>query len=144
MFDRICFTSAAMALSFTAIAAPQWAALSGNNADETFVDRPAYPSTNELVDVDVLRVFDEPVALGNDPVTGVELYPHRSVRLTYKVNCGSGTLAMSQWTMYDGSFGDGNVMWDVAVRDQLAFSTANDQETRAVMRSICGTSTASR
>lgn len=144
MFDRICFTAAAMALSFTAIAAPQWAALSGNNADETFVDRSAYPSTNDPVEVNVLRIFDEPVALGNDPATGAELYPHRSVRLTYKVNCATDTLAMSQWTMYDGNFGDGNVMWDVAVRDELAFSAANDQETRAVMGSICGTSTAAR
>ena len=143
MINRFIFIVAAITASFSATAAPQWSALSGNNADDTFVDRSSYSSQGHLIDVQLLRIFDEPVALGNDASTGVEVYPHRSVRLTYKVNCGTGTLAMSQWTMYDGSFGDGDVVWDVKVENELAFTRANDEEMLAVMRSTCASTTAS-
>jgi hypothetical protein len=136
--------AAAMAFSLSATAAPQWAAVSGNNADDTFVDSASYSSQGHLVDVDVLRIFDEQIALGNDPETGEAVYPHRSVKLTYKVNCDARTIAISEWTMFDGSFGDGDVVWDVKVQDTFAFTRANDEETRAVMRSTCATTTASR
>jgi hypothetical protein len=144
MLNQSILAAAAMAFSLSAAAAPQWAAVSGNNADDTFVDRSSYFSQGDLVDVGVLRIFDEQIALGNDPETGKAVYPHRSVKLTYKVNCDAGTIAMSEWTMFDGSFGDGEVVWDVQVQDELAFTGANDEETRAVMRSTCATTTASR
>ena len=144
MLNRSILATAAMAFSLTAAAAPQWAAVSGNNADDTFVDRASYSSEGKLVDVNVLRIFDEQIALGNDPETGEAMYPHRSVKLTYKVDCGTGTIAMSQWTMYDGTFGDGKTVWDVKVQDSLTFTRANDEETRAVLRNTCTTTTASR
>lgn len=144
MFSRSLLATAAMTFTLTAAAAPQWAAVTGTNADDTFVDRTSYSPEGQLVDVNVLRIFDEQIALGNDPETGEAMYPHRSVKLTYKVDCGAGTIAMSQWTMYDGSFGDGKTVWDVKVQDALAFTRANDEETRAVMRTTCATTTASR
>ena len=143
MFNRSMIATAAMAFSLTAAAAPQWAAIPGNNADDTFVDRCSHSSQNQLLEVNVLRIFDEQIALGNDPETGKAMYPHRSVQLTYEVDCGAGTIAMSRWTMYDGSFGDGEVVWNVDVLNDLAFTRANDEETRAVMASNCATNTAS-
>ncbi len=144
MFNRSMIGAAAMAFSLSAAAAPQWSAIPGNNADDTFVDRSSHSSQSRLVDVNVLRIFDEQIALGNDPETGKEVYPHRSVKLTYKVDCAAGTIAMSEWTMYDGSLGDGDVVWNVEVQDALAFTGANDEETRSVMASACTTTTASR
>ena len=144
MITRSIFAAAAMAASISALAAPQWTAVAGNNADDTFVDRSSFTSQGHLIDVDVLRIFDEPVTLGNDADTGEAMYPHRSVKLTYKVNCGTGTIAMSQWTMFDEHFGNGQVVWDHKVQGKLAFTRANDEETRSVLRSTCATNTASR
>jgi len=144
MFHRSMFAAAAMAVSLSAVAAPQWAAIPGKNADDTFVDIASYSAQGQLLDVNVLRIHNEQIALGNDAQTGEAVYPHRSVKLTYKVDCGAGTIAMSRWTMFDGSIGDGEVVWNVEVHDGLAFTRANDEETRSVMASACATTTAYR
>ena len=96
------------------------------------------------LEVDVLRNFNQTITLGNDPVTGAPMYAHRSVKLTYKVDCGKGAVAMSAWKMFDGSFGNGEVVWADKNWGKPVFTAANDDETREVLRSSCPTSTASR
>ena len=144
MFAHSVLALTALAVSISANAAPQWTSLAGNNADETFLDSASRDKQGHLADVDVLRNFDETITLGNDPVTGAPMYAHRSVKLTYKVDCSKGVIALSAWKMYDGSFGNGEVVWADKNWGKPVFTTANDDETRGVLRSTCATSTASR
>jgi hypothetical protein len=145
MTTRAIFASAVLAASISATAAaPEWTVLAGNNADYTFFDNASFEQRGEFVEVDVLRNFNETITLGNDPDTGATMYAHRSVKLTYKVDCDKGAVAMSAWKMFDGSFGNGEVVWADQSWGKLAFTSANDDETRAVVSSTCGTNTASR
>jgi hypothetical protein len=52
----------------------------------------------------LLRSFDSPQSLGG-------LYPHRSAKLRYAVDCGSRAVALTDWTFHEGSLGDGRVVW---------------------------------
>ena len=144
MIARSILASAVLATSISANAAPQWNALGGNNADATFVDRTSFELQGGFVTVDVLRNFKETIVLGNQPETGEAMYPHRSVKLTYKVDCGRSAIALSEWKMFDGNFGNGEVVWADRNWGNLAFTAANDEETRAVLRSTCVADTASR
>jgi hypothetical protein len=143
MIVRSVLASAVFAASISANAA-SWTAMAGNNADYTFVDSASFENKGELVDVDVLRDFNETLTLGNDPDTGAEMYAHRSVKLTYKVDCGNDAIAISEWKMFAGSLGNGEVVWAGKNSGKLAFTAANDEETRALLVSTCATNTASR
>jgi len=144
MIVRSIFASALLAASLSANATPQWSVLAGNNADFTYLDSGSLAKQGNFVEADVLRNFNETIILGNDPETGVPMYAHRSVKLTYKVDCGNGTIAMSAWKMFEGSFGNGEVAWADKNWGKLAFTAANDDETLAVVRSSCPTNTAAR
>lgn len=145
MITRAILASALLAASISATAAaPEWTVLDGNNADYTFFDSASFVKRGQFVEVDVLRNFNEVITLGNDPDTGEAMYPHRSVKLTYKVDCDKGATAMRDWKMFGGSFGNGEVVWADKSWGKPAFNSANDDETRAVVRSTCATNTASR
>jgi len=60
----------------------------------------------------VLRDFSEMITPGTDAETGDPIYPHRSIRLTYKVDCAANRLAMSEWQMFDGNLAQGQVIRD--------------------------------
>jgi len=144
MIIRSIFASVVLAASMSAIAAPQWTVLAGNNADDTFLDSTSIDKNGGFIEVDVLRNLDETITLGNDPETGAEMYAHRSVKLTYKVDCKKGAISMSEWTMFDGSFGNGEVVWADKNWGNPVFTAANDEETQDVLRATCPTSTAAR
>ena len=144
MFARSILASSALLISFTASAAPQWAMLEGDIGDHTFLDNTSIAKAGTFVQVDVLRNYNETITLGNDPVTGGEMYPHRSVKLKYQVDCGTGTNAMTGSKLFEGNFGNGEVVWADRMWGKQSFSAAGDDETRAVVRSTCGTKTALR
>ena len=144
MFARIILASLATAASLSVQAAPEWVALAGSNADTTFMNRTTISGQGQYVDVEVLRNFDETITLGNHSETGAPLYPHRSVTLTYTVDCATKRLAMSEWQMFDGNLAQGQVVWDQKNTNGLAFVDAVDAEMRAVLRSACATTTVSR
>jgi len=144
MITRATIASLALASSLSANAAPRWVELPHSMADASFLDQRSAVVHGKYVDVDVLRNFDETVVLGNDPVTGQDMYSHRSVKLSYRVNCDSRTLSLTGWEMYEGKFGDGNVVWANTSWGNPAYVAAVDDETRAVLASACAINTASR
>ena len=144
MIVRSIFASALLAASVSANATPQWSVLAGNNADFTYMDSGSLAKQGNVVEVDVLRNFNETIILGNDPETGAPMYAHRSVKLTYKVDCGKGAIAMSAWKMFADSFAKGEVVWADKNWGKPDFNAANDAETIAVVRSSCATNIAAR
>ena len=141
---RTILASTALAASISVHAAPEWVALSDSMADASFIDRSSLSDTQRYVDVEVLRNFDEIITLGTDPVTGAEMYPHRSVTLDYRVDCDAGKIAMTSWKMFDGNFANGDVVWAATNYGKPAFIDAVDDETRSVLRTACATNTAAR
>ena len=130
--------------SFNVQAASEWVALSDVNSDSTFVNRANLTAQGDLVDVEVLRDFAETITLGNDAVSGDPLFAHRSITLTYRVDCSNNTLAMLQWQMFEGNQGEGTMIWNQQNADGLAYLNAVDPEMNAVLRSACGTTTVAR
>ena len=61
--------------------------------------------TGESADVWVTKSFAEPITLGHD------LYPHRSQKLQYAIDCADRTYALEQWVLTDGADGEGNTVW---------------------------------
>ena len=143
MIFRTFLAVSAMALSFGVQAAPGQS-LAGTNSDTTLLKRSTVAAEGRFVDVEVLRNFADTITLGSDAQSGAPLYPHRSVALTYKVDCATSTLAMAEWQMFEGNFGQGRLIWDQENRDGLAFVPAVDAEMRAVLRSACATTTVAR
>ena len=144
MFARTVLATLLAAASVTVHAAPEWVWVAGTTSDTTFVSRSVINSSEQHVDVQVMRNFAETVTLGNDPETGAPMYPHRSVTLTYKVDCDANRLAVSEWQMYDGNLATGQVIWYQKNVDRLGFIDAVNDEMRAVMRSACATNTVLR
>ncbi|UCH49082.1 MAG: hypothetical protein JSU95_04630 [Betaproteobacteria bacterium] len=144
MFTRITIALLTWTMSLSAHAAGEWVALADSNSDTTFVNRSAINRDGQTVDVQVLRNFAETVTLGNDPETGTPMYPHRSVTLTYKVDCDANRLAVSEWQMFDGNLATGGLVWDQKNGADLGFIPAVNAEMYAVMRSACATNTVLR
>jgi len=144
MFLRIVMATLAAATSFGVQAASGWVALSGANSETTFINRSSIHTQGQFVDVEVLRDFAETVTLGNDPQSGTPLYTHRSVTLSYRVDCSTNTLAMSEWQMFEKNLGQGALVWNQNNVTGLAFLPAVDAEMHAVLRSACATTTVSR
>lgn len=144
MIIRSIFASVALVTSISATAAPEWKALPGSNADHTFLDSNSFLKQDGMTDVAVLRNFNKSITLGNDPETGAEMYSHRSVKLTYRVDCAKDAIAVSEWKMFEGNLGHGEVVWADQSWGKLAYTAANDDETRFVLRSACDNQTAMR
>ena len=144
MFKRSFIAAAVLASSISAHAAPEWSLVAGNIGDQTFLDTASFQKDGDLVHVNLLRSYEETITLGNDPVTGDEMYAHRSVKVTYQVDCAKGMIAMSGWKMFEGTHGNGNVVWADQTWGKQRFIKTNDAETRSVVRSTCATNTAAR
>jgi len=144
MIKRSILASLALATSVAANAAPKWVELPHSMADTSFLDHSSVISQGDYADVNVLRNFDNTIVVGNDPVSGAAMYSHRSVKLSYRVNCDSRKVALTGWEMYGGNFGSGQVVWANTNRGTPAFVAAVDEETRAVMISACAINIASR
>jgi hypothetical protein len=136
--------SAALATALSAHAAPEWSELPHSVADASFIDSSSIDPKGMVVNVNVLRNYDETITLGNDPVTGAAMYSHRSVQLQYVVDCVSGKLAIAAWKMFDGNFANGNNVWTDANWGKPQYTIATDGESRAVLASACAAALALR
>ena len=139
MFKRTFLTVVAFAVSASVHAAPQWVELPHSLADASFLDRSSINTEGKYVDVEILRNYEETIDLGSDPVSGKAMYVHRSVEVTYAVDCESRKVALTGWKLFDGNFGNGDVVWADTNWGNPAFINASDAETRAVMISACAT-----
>ena len=138
----VAVSAAILSLGVQAATAP--GALGNPDPATTFVKFAATTPQGSYVDVEVLRDYADTVTLGIDTESGAPLYAHRSVALTYRVDCTAGTLAVADWQMFDGNFGQGQVVWDQENHHGLAFLPAVNNEMRAVLRSACATTTVAR
>ncbi len=144
MLARIILTTLFAAAPLSVQALTETAAQTGSNPDTTFFSRAPIDAGEQFVDIRVLRNFAETITLGTDPETGAALYPHRSVALSYKVDCDANRLAVSEWQMFGGNLATGQIVWDQTNSGKLGFIEAVDAEMRAVMRSACATNTVLR
>jgi len=83
----------------------------------------------------LLRSFTETTLLGHD------LYPHRSQRIQYVIDCTDRSFALSQWILTDGERGAGAVVW-ADRNDDLAFiAPAKGTLEAAVVHAACSIET---
>jgi hypothetical protein len=144
MFFRTLVAISVAALTLSVQAATERVALSGSNPGSTLTKLSTVAPQGRFVEVEVLRDFADTVTLGRDAQSGAALYPHRSVTLTYRVDCETSTLAMAEWQMFEGNSGQGQMIWNQENRDGLAFIPAVNPEMDTVLRSACATSTVAR
>jgi hypothetical protein len=80
-------------------------ALAATDVQLTAVDWKSFERTGDHASVWILRSFPETMLLGH------ELYPHRSQRIQYAIDCTDRSYALSQWVLTDGENGAGQVIW---------------------------------
>ncbi len=144
MLARIILTTLFAAAPLSVQALTETTAQTGSNPDTTFLSRAPIDPGDQFVDIRVLRNFDETITLGTDRETGAALYPHRSVALSYRVDCVANRLAVSEWQMFGGNLATGQIVWNQKNSGKLGFIDAVNPEMRAVMRSACATNTVLR
>jgi hypothetical protein len=94
----------------------------------------------------VERNYEQEVSLGSDTSTGLPIYPHRSVRIRYVVDCTNSTLNMAAWKMYSESSGKGELIW----ADQFEGLAADyrhapgTEEEKSVIGLLCSSSVGGR
>lgn len=122
----------------SASAAPEWVQLAdAQDNTVSYVDRGSIGAGKDGMSVWVLRSYGERVALGRDPVTGKDIYPHRSVKVRYMVQCNSGKVAMDRWAMFSGNLGDGEIVWVDQVPGERTFLRAGTDEERFALGVTC-------
>ena len=139
MIKRSLLAVMAFAVTTSAHSAPEWVELPHSVGDASFLDHSSINVQGEYVDAEVLRNYGETIVLGNDPASGAPMYAHRSVELEYAVDCASRKVALKGWKMFEGNFGNGEVVWADTNWGKPAFVRASDEESRAVMISACAT-----
>lgn len=71
----------------------------------TTVDWKSFDRLGNHARIWLLRSFTETTLLGHD------LYPHRSQRIQYVIDCAERSYALSQWVLTEGENGAGQVVW---------------------------------
>jgi hypothetical protein len=137
--------AAVAAISGTAHAdAPRWNLVADAGPTSAYIDQSSVSALGDAKSVWVLRNYQRVIDLGIDPVTGTPWYPHRSVKVQYAVDCGTGLLALSAWQMHSGNFADGAVVWADRHHGLLAYAAPSLAEEAAAFAAVCSTKTALR
>lgn len=71
----------------------------------TTVDWKSFDRLDNHARIWLLRSFTETTLLGHG------LYPHRSQRIQYVIDCAERSYALSQWVLTEGENGAGQVVW---------------------------------
>jgi hypothetical protein len=124
--------------------APRWNLVSDADPTSAYIDQGSVSGLGDAKSVWVLRDYQQTIDLGIDPVTGTPWYPHRSVKVQYAVDCGTGLLALSAWQMHSGNLADGAVVWADRHHGPLAYAAPSGAEESAALATVCGTKTALR
>ena len=103
--------TAVLAYSSFAAAGTNWIVVPTSGEERTYLDRASYVEGASLTAVTVLRSYEQVVTLGDDAQTGEALYPHRSAKVRYAIDCVSRTVGMESWELYSGNLGDGKIVW---------------------------------
>ena len=126
-----------LAISMSAFAAPEWVKLADSTDSTSYLDVASVSSHGDLVNLQLLRNYEQLITLGNDPTTNEVIYPHRSVKLGYLANCESGTLSLSSWQMFSGNFGSGETVWNDKEQGAPAFMAPSNLEESSALNAAC-------
>jgi len=87
----------------------------------------------------IQREYAGEISLGVDPETGARIYPHRSVRVLYSVDCAKGKLNMTAWKLFSQPGGQGAVVWMDQLEGPLAERryVPRSEEERSVVGEVC-------
>lgn len=126
-----------IALSMSALAAPEWVKLADSSDASSYLDVASVSSRGGLVNLQLLRNYEQLVTLGDDPTTNEVIYPHRSVKLGYLADCESGKLSLSSWQMFSGHFGRGETVWTDQEHGAPAFMAPSSAEELSALNAAC-------
>jgi hypothetical protein len=90
---------------FLALAALSAQSAPADSTQVVAVDWKSFERVGNHARIWLLRSFKQTTLLGHD------LYPHRSQRLQYVIDCSDQSYALSQWILTDGEAGAGAVVW---------------------------------
>ncbi len=139
------FAALALALLSTAASAnSDWVRIPSAGDGQAFLDRASFVETAGLTEVTVLRSYDELVTLGDDAQTGESLYPHRSAKVRYSVDCTARKVGMGGWELYSGNLGDGKVVWADRNSGPAALTSPTSTEETLALASVCSQDAATR
>lgn len=93
------------AAAFFALAALSAQSAPADTTQVAAVDWKSFERVGNHARIWLLRSFKETTLLGHD------LYPHRSQRVQYVIDCTDRSYALSQWILTDGENGAGAVVW---------------------------------
>ncbi|MEI7969777.1 MAG: surface-adhesin E family protein [Betaproteobacteria bacterium] len=138
------FAIAALAFSSVAAAETDWIVIPTEGAGRAFLDRASFVEGANTTDVTVLRSYDDKITLGEDAQTGVELYPHRSAKVRYAVDCAARKVGMESWELYSGNLGDGKIVWADRESGPLTLVSPKSAEERIAFNAVCSQDAALR
>jgi hypothetical protein len=99
----------------------------------TTVDWKSFDRLGNHATIWLLRSFTETTLLGHD------LYPHRSQRIQYVIDCTDRSYALSQWVLTDGENGAGQVVWSDRNSELSFVKAAKGTMEAEVMQAACST-----
>jgi len=100
--------------------------------------------SSNSTEVTVLRSYDEVVTLGDDARTGKSLYPHRSAKIRYAVDCAVRKVGMDGWELYSGNLGDGKIVWADRDIGSAPLAAPRNTEEHVALASVCSQDAATR
>lgn len=136
--------AAVLAYSSLAAAGTDWIIVPASGAERTFLDRASFVEGASLTGVTVLRSYQDLVTLGDDAQTGEALYPHRSAKVRYGVDCASRTIGMESWELYSGNLGDGKIVWADTESGERRMSKPSTTEEIVTFNAVCSPDVALR
>jgi surface-adhesin protein E len=131
---RMLFAIAAAALSLNAAAGQDWQLVQADTEQLTFVDRGRVVKNEVAASVWVLESFAHQQSIGDDR------YQHRSRTLHYVFNCVERTYAVSEWVMFDGTLGHGEIAWANWVGDPTFLRVEDGGREAGLLAVACGDS----
>ena len=131
---RIFVAIAALAASLSAAASQDWQLVQADSEQLTFVDRGRIVKNEVAASVWVLESFAHQQSIGDDR------FQHRSRSLHYVFNCVERTYAVSEWVMYDGTLGHGEIAWANWVGDPAFVRVEDGGREASLLAAACGDS----
>ena len=132
--------AASLAITGTAAAGPNWLPIVIADAGSSYIDWNFGSAVGDQMTVRLMRSYTDSVDLGVDATTQEPLYTHRSVKVTYRVDCAKGTIAMDSWQMYSGNYGDGELVWADRQASTAAFVSPESVEEKFAVTNACNNS----
>ena len=129
--------AASLAITGTAVAGPNWLPIVIADNGSSYLDWNFGSAVGDQMTVRLMRNYTDAVDLGADATTQEPLYAHRSVKVTYRVDCAKGTIAMDGWQMYSGNYGDGELVWADRQAGTAAFLSPGSAEEKFAVVNAC-------